>query len=72
MFDVSQYCLNRDCSYRGEKHLLKIVDLIREHNKDENKVKIREPEFLSVITAGETAYTLKSGVKIIPIGCLRD
>ena len=33
---------------------------------------LREPDLLMVITGGEIAYTRPDGVKIIPIGCLKD
>ena len=36
------------------------------------KTNLREPDLLMVITGGELAYTRPDGVKIIPIGCLRD
>lgn len=55
----------------GAAHLLKLLHLIREHNL-KNVAQIREPEFLAIITGGEMAYTRKDGIKIIPIGCLKD
>lgn len=56
----------------GCKNLLKIVELIEEHNKKEKK-KISVPDFLMVIIGiGEFAYTTKEGILIIPIGCLKD
>jgi len=56
----------------GCKSLLKIVELIEEHNKN-NKRKILPPDFLMVITGtGEFAYTTKEGILIVPIGCLKD
>ena len=56
----------------GAEHLLHLRDLIREKNKKEKQVKLREPDLLIVITGGTMAYTRQDGVKIIPIGCLRD
>lgn len=56
----------------GCKNLLKIVELINEHNK-KNKKKIPLPDFLMIITGtGEFAYTTKDGILIVPIGCLKD
>lgn len=49
-FALFEFKLGSVSTKEGEKRLLKIVDLIREHNKDKNKAKIREVEFLSVIT----------------------
>ena len=40
--------------------------------KASGKTNLREPDLLMVITGGELAYTRPDGVKIIPIGCLRD
>jgi predicted AAA+ superfamily ATPase len=56
----------------GAKHLLEIKRLITEKNQTENQTKLREPDLLIVLTGGEMAYTREDGVKIIPIGCLRD
>lgn len=55
----------------GAQHLLQLKKLIQQANK-ENNAKLREPELLIVITGGELAYTRDDGVKIIPIGVLRD
>ena len=33
---------------------------------------IREPDLLIVLTGGEMAYTRDDGVKVIPIGALRN
>ena len=56
----------------GEKNLLKIKELIKERNQKKDALPIREPDLMIVITGGEYAYSLESGVKIIPIGCLKD
>mgnify|MGYP007127899919 FL=1 len=56
----------------GAKHLLEIKQLITEKNLTEKQSKLREPDLLIVLTGGEMAYTREDGVKIIPIGCLRD
>lgn len=56
----------------GAKHLLKIKELVKEHNKQEKQIQIREPDLLMVITGGNMAYTRDDGVKIIPIGCLKN
>ncbi|MBQ9026651.1 MAG: ATP-binding protein [Methanobrevibacter sp.] len=55
---------------KGAKNLLKLEKIIKEKKK-EGKVKIKEPNFLAILTGGEMAYTRKDGVKVIPIGCLR-
>ncbi len=56
----------------GAKHLIEIKRLVTENNKTEKRVKLREPDLLIVLTGGEMAYTREDGVKVIPIGCLRD
>ena len=54
------------------EHLLQLKCLIQKHNERETQVPLREPDLLMVITGGEMAYTREDGVKIIPIGTLRD
>lgn len=56
----------------GAKHLLEIKHLIAEKNRTGKQSKLREPDLLIVLTGGEMAYTRDDGVKIIPIGCLKD
>ena len=33
---------------------------------------LRLPDLLIVLTGGKLAYTREDGVKIIPLGCLKD
>lgn len=63
----------------AEKSLLKFKEVIRKHNKEALKNKkhpravYREPSVLMVICANAPmAYTTDNGVKIVPIGCLKD
>lgn len=56
----------------GASHLLELRRLIREHNKTEKQVPLREPDLMIVMTGGKMAYTREDGVKIIPLGCLKD
>ena len=56
----------------GAGHLVELKRLIREHNKKEKQVPIREPDLMIVLTGGKMAYTRPDGVKIIPLGCLKD
>lgn len=56
----------------GAKHLLEIKRLIKEYNKEEKQVPLREPDLLIVLTGGSMAYTRIDGVKIIPLACLKD
>ena len=56
----------------GAQHLLELRNLIREKNKTEKQMPLREPDLLIVITGGEFAYTREDGVKVIPLACLKD
>ena len=63
----------------AEKNLLKFVDVIKKHNQEasENKehpgVLYREPDLLIIICANASmSYTTENGVKVIPVGCLRN
>ncbi len=56
----------------GAKHLLQLQNLIREKNKDEKQMPLREPDLLIVLTGGEMAYTREDGVRVIPLATLRD
>ena len=55
----------------GAAHLTELKELIQIANR-ENRAKLREPDLLIVITGGELAYTRSDGVKIIPIGTLKN
>jgi predicted AAA+ superfamily ATPase len=55
----------------GAAHLLELKQLILKANA-EKRARLREPDLLLVITGGEMAYTRNDGVKILPIGCLRN
>ncbi len=55
----------------GAKHLLKVCNLIERANLN-RKTKIKKPDILMIITGGEMAYTRNDGVKIIPVGCLKQ
>lgn len=54
------------------RHLLEIKHLIAKKNETEKQIRLREPDLLIILTGGEMAYTRPDGVKIVPIGCLRD
>ena len=56
---------------KGAKNLLKLDQLIKEKIK-QNQTKIPEPSFLAIINSGKFAYTREDGIKVIPIGCLKD
>lgn len=63
----------------AEKSLLKFKDIIKKHNQaaeantEHPKPLYREPSALIVICANATmAYTTENGVKVIPVGCLKD
>lgn len=56
----------------GAKHLIELTDLIKEKNHTEERMSLRLPDLLIVLTGGNLAYTREDGVKIIPVGCLKD
>ena len=56
----------------GAQHLLKLKELIVKANQENKGPKIKEPDLLMIITGGQIAYTRNDGVKIVPIGCLKD
>ena len=49
----------------GARHLTELQRLIRQHNEGERQVPLREPDLL-------IAYTRPDGVKVIPLGCLKN
>jgi predicted AAA+ superfamily ATPase len=56
----------------GAKHLLELKQLVVERNERDKKETLRVPDLLIVLTGGQMAYTRLDGVKIIPLGCLKD
>lgn len=55
----------------GAKHLLELKRLIREKNRTETQMPIREPDLLIVLTGGKIAFTREDGVKVIPLATLK-
>ena len=55
----------------GATHLCKIHRLIKEANKTEKQVPLREPDLKIILTGGPIAYTRPDGVHVIPLACLR-
>lgn len=70
-FALIEFKLGSKQIEEGAMHLLELKRLIKEHNFTSND-KIKEPDLLLIITGGEMAYTRLDGVKIVPIGCLKD
>lgn len=56
----------------GATHLIELKNLVAEKNKMEKQIKMRLPDLLIIFTGGEMAYTRQDGVKVIPLGCLKD
>lgn len=56
----------------GAKHLLEVKHLIREYNRKEKQITLREPDLLIVITGGQMAYRRDDNVLVIPLACLKD
>ncbi|MBQ2458357.1 MAG: hypothetical protein II275_09425, partial [Bacteroidaceae bacterium] len=49
-----------------------LLPLHKLKSSSEKQMPLREPDLLIVLTGGEIAYTREDGVKIIPLGCLKD
>lgn len=71
-FALIEFKLGSSDIEEGAQHLIEIQNLIKEYNKKEKQVPLREPDLLIVITGGQLAYTREDGVKVIPLACLRD
>lgn len=71
-FALIEFKLGTKQIEQSASHLLEVVDLIRKANEKKTSNKLKEPDLLMIITGGEMAYTRKDGIKIVPIGCLRD
>ena len=71
-YALIEFKLGRAEIDEGAKHLLQIRELVRKYNLAEKQVPLREPDLLMVITGGNMAYTREDGVKVIPLGCLKD
>jgi predicted AAA+ superfamily ATPase len=56
----------------GANNLLKLKELVTERNNRDKQVTMRLPDLLIVLTGGKIAYTREDGVKVIPLGCLKD
>ncbi|MDE6112479.1 MAG: DUF4143 domain-containing protein, partial [Bacteroidales bacterium] len=56
----------------GARHLLELKSLVQKRNAEEKQTPLRLPDLLMVLTGGEMAYTRPDGVKVVPLGCLRD
>jgi len=55
----------------GASHLVELKKLIDVANK-EKRAKLRAPDLLIIITGDDMAYTRNDGVKVIPIGALKN
>ena len=56
----------------GAAHLLELSNLIKARNAVDSQVQLRLPDLMIVLTGGNMAYTRPDGVKVIPVGCLKD
>ena len=71
-FALIEFKLGSSEIEEGAQHLIEVQNLIKEYNKKEKQVPLREPDLLIVITGGQLAYTREDGGKVIPLACLRD
>ena len=56
----------------GAKHLIELQNLIKEKNEQEKQMRLKVPDLLIILTGGKFAYTREDGIKVIPLGCLKD
>ncbi len=56
---------------QGASHLIELQNLIRQA-RDDRQVPLKDPDLLIIITGGKMAYERPDGVKVIPIGCLKN
>lgn len=71
-YALIEFKLGSDEIEKGAKHLLEIKHLVKVYNEKSAVSFLREPDLLIIITGGQMAYTRPDGVKIIPLGCLKD
>ncbi len=71
-YALAEFKLGSNEIEEGAAHLLQLKKLIKKYNEEETQVPLREPDLLMVITGGKVAYTREDGVKIIPVGTLKD
>jgi hypothetical protein len=70
--DKTEFKLGSKQIEEAAEHLLEVVNLIRKANENRSSNKLKEPDLFMIIAGGEEAYTRKDGIKIIPIGCLKN
>lgn len=71
-FALIEFKLGSSQIDEGAAHLIKIENLIKQHNEKERQCPIRLPNLKIVITGSKYGYRRKDGVFVIPIGCLKD
>ena len=62
----------RYMSGRSANHLIALKNLVEERIRKEKQTSLRLPDLLIILTGGELSYTRADGVKVIPLGCLKD
>lgn len=71
-YALLEFKLGSDEIEKGAEHLLEIRELVRQYNKKEKQIRLREPDLLMVITGGPVAYTRADGVHVVPLACIKD
>ena len=54
------------------EHLLQLKGLIEKSINNGKTPSLKSPDLLIVLTGGQMAYTRRDGVKVIPLGCLKN
>lgn len=71
-YALIEYKLGSQDIEEAAAHLLELRNLIVQHNVAHQDSPYKEPSLLMIITGGPIAYTRPDGVKVVPIGTLRD
>ncbi len=71
-YALIEFKLGSNAIDAGAKHLLKIEELVKQHNQTEEQAKLRLPDLKLIITGTKYGYLREDGVYVVPIGCLRN
>lgn len=52
--------------------MIALKNLVEERIRKEKQTSLRLLDLLIILTGGELSYTRADGVKVIPLGCLKD
>lgn len=67
-----QFATNEQEIERGAKSMLNEYQHIAKHNASHPQEHFRMPAFMMILTPGDMAYTRPDGIRVVPLGCLKD